>query len=211
MKTYLFLIFVSISVFGYKVINNEVTSTTIKYILLDISLEDKHYDLMLGSSTIKRLNKNKYLVCGTWLNRGIGSSTISNLNTYIEMTNLEITPAKILLYAGENDISRGMGVGEAIDSYKKLIQKLLDKYPGSDIHAVAIKPSPNRREHWEDFAAFNNAVDLYAGKLNGLYFHRQSKGQPDYSPASFIGDGIHLSNVGYNTFTSGFNKTCKIK
>lgn len=211
MKVFVFILFVSISLLVHRVTNNEVTSTIIKYIFLDLSLGHKYYDLMLGSSTIKRLNKNKYLACGIWLNRGIGNSTISNLNNYIEMTYLEIKPSKILLYAGENDISRGASVDETIDSYRKLIQILFDTYPDSEIHTIAIKPSPNRHEYWKEFIIFNDAVEKISNKVDRLYFHQLPKGQPEYSAASFISDGVHLTNEGYYTFTSGFNKTCKIK
>lgn len=199
------------SLLGYRVISSEVKLTTLKYVLEDLILRHKSYDLMLGSSTVKRLNASVFLECGNWLNRGIGSSTIPDLNAYLQMSYLEIEPSIILLYAGENDISRGFDTEETIVLYKSLIKNLLDKYPNSDIHAIAIKPSPSRVRYLKDFILFNDDVEIFADKLDKFYFHRQPEGQRGYSQISFSIDGVHLSNQGYKTFTSGFNNECRVK
>ncbi len=210
-KIFAILLLVSIALLVYRAINSEVSSTTIRYLFLDIFIEHKKYDLLLGSSTIKRLNQDKYLACGVWLNRGIGNSTVSNLNNYIRMTYLSIEPSRILLYAGENDISRGMSVDKTIDSYKKLVQNLIYRYPDSDIHIISIKPSPKRHGNWKEFNALNDLLEVFSGELKRVYFHSYKKWQKEYSQSSFVDDGIHLTDEGYYTFTLGFNKTCKIK
>ena len=83
-------------------INSEALSTKLKYMLEDVTTKHGSKNLMLGSSTIKKIDQKQYLECGTWLNRGIGNSYISNLSNYLKISPLSISPPKILLYAGEN-------------------------------------------------------------------------------------------------------------
>lgn len=205
------LLFTVFAIFFYKVKNNEVISTTLLYVYQDFFVEaDKPNNLMLGSSTIRKIDSKKFLACGPWLNRGIGNSTLSVLENYLSITPLAIIPAKILLYAGENDISRGDSIESTIHSYKELIQSLLVEYPGSDVHIIAIKPSPKRRKYWESFGIVNSALDVFSTESNNVYFHSYSNQEEGYGLSSFASDGVHLSEEGYSVFTTGFNKGCKV-
>jgi|GEM_PF-3046292 len=201
--------FVISSYLLHRAAHNEVLWTIIKYIYEDTLIEYESYDLLLGSSTIKRLNAKRYLNCGTWLNRGIGNSTTSNVIDYIEFTSLMIKPSRILIYSGENDISKGMGVNEVTKIYRKLITILIAKYPDAEIHSFGIKLSPKRREHWEAFSIFNNEIDSFSSSVNNMYYHSHELSVLGYKDVYFIEDGIHLSNQGYDAFIKGFNEKCK--
>ena len=191
------------------VLNDEVLSSQFKYILEDATTEHGSKNLMLGSSTIKKLNQKKYLKCGTWLNRGIGNSTIANLRTYLKISPLSISPSQILLYAGENDIDRGLSVRETTTIYHKLISTLRLKYPDSSIRILAIKPSPKRHQHWNKFAALNDTLEANAKDMENVTFHTNPKGETGFDISSFIDDGIHLTEEGYFTLTAGLGETCK--
>lgn len=190
-------------------INSEALSTKLKYMLEDVTTKHGSKNLMLGSSSIKKLDQNKHLACGRWLNRGIGNSSISNLSNYITISPLSINPSKILLYAGENDISNGMNTSEATSAYKMLIANLTNKYPDSDVHVIAVKPSPTRQAYWSEFSDFNDKLEAELEGRKYLFFHSHPKGDTGYDSSSFSFDGIHLTEQGYEVFTSGFNKTCK--
>ena len=190
-------------------INSEALSTKLKYIFEDVNTKHGSKNLMLGSSSIKKIDQDNHLACGRWLNRGIGNSSISNLSNYIKITPLSIKPSKILLYAGENDISNGISISEATSAYKKLIATLTEKYPESDIHVIAIKPSPARQAYWDKFSDFNDRLEVDLEDRKHLFFHSHHKGDKGYNSSSFSLDGIHLTEQGYEVFTSGLNKTCK--
>lgn len=205
------LLSVCIGLFVYRVTKSEVLLTTTNYVFLDRFLAHENYDLLLGSSTIRRLDPDKYLACGTWLNRGIGNSTIPDLAHYINMSSLSIKPSNIILYAGENDLNRGVSIEKTISSFKQLVKNLMARYPNSGIHIIAIKPSPNRRNRWGEFNAFNDVLDSFSRKLIRVHFHSFKKWKKQYNLSSFVGDGVHLTDEGYFTFTLGFNATCKTK
>lgn len=129
----------------------EVARTTIRHIAEDGFFSQRQNNLMLGSSSIRRLYSDRYLACGTWLNRGIGAALIASIERYLRISPLTISPANILLYAGENDISEGGRVESIVDSYTQLIGHLRDNYPQSNLHVIAIKPSPSRVGDWSAF------------------------------------------------------------
>ncbi len=184
--------------------------TILRYLIADFTVEDQGLNLMLGSSSIARLNHKKHIDCGDWLNRGIGSAVIGDLINYISFTPLEIKPTNILLYAGENDIGRGDRATEVLKEYKKLIDKLIEKYPSSKIHVISIKPSPKLVMYREQFRLVNDSISKYlVGKeLVHIYF-------PDWDEELrknvqvFKDDHVHLTEKGYDLFASEMSKKCK--
>ncbi len=188
--------------------HDEVLSTTMHYLIEDATSEYGSRNLMLGSSTIKRLETQDVFNCGPWLNRGIGSSKISSLNRYVKFSQLVVEPSVVLVYAGENDLSSGMHRSEVFDQFRALIQQLVEKFPFSEIHILAIKPSPSRRAHWESFKAVNAMMQTYVRELQGITFHPTPLPEKEFVEIGFLDDGIHLTGQGYNLFTSGFNEVC---
>jgi len=203
------VLFVFICTTVVLITKNEVVSSYIQYVFEDITTEHGNKNLMLGSSTIKKLNQKKYLNCGRWLNRGIGNSTISNLSTYLSVSPLSINPSQILLYAGENDISRGLSSDETTNTYKKFLSYLSSEYPDSSIHVLAIKPSPKRQAHWSKFSTVNNTLEAELKDMENVTFHTHPKGEQGFGNSSFIDDGIHLTEEGYSMLTAGLREICK--
>lgn len=188
--------------------NNEVLRTTMQYLLEDTTTKHGNKNLMLGSSSIKKLGSKNILHCGPWLNRGIGGSKISSLNSYLKWSRLVIDPSVVLVYAGENDISDGISRDEVFEQYTSLINQLREKFQDSAIHVIGIKLSPARHSNWDDYRAVNSRMREYATELKGVFFHSTPGQDPDFVQTGFLDDGIHLTEQGYHLFTSGFNKAC---
>lgn len=196
--------------FTFFLFNNQELKVLAGYIFEDVFLESSDQDLMLGSSSILRLKPREHLRCGFWLNRGIGNSTISSLKRYIYISSLFHTPTKILIYAGENDISKGSSVARTIREYEELLLYILKKYPVAELHVIAIKPSPARRDFWDKFQRVNEALEKYLGQIQRAYFHSPNwNAQTEKELASFTNDGVHLTYHGYTLFTSEINKLCR--
>lgn len=193
------------------VLSSEVGGTTMLYLLEDATTDHGEKNLMLGSSSIKRLESQEFLECGPWLNRGIGNSTISSLDHYLGWSRLIIDPAMVMLYAGENDISFGASTDEVFKNYKLLLQKLVDKFPTSDIHVIGIKPSPGSREHQGKFNALNSLLEAHSNNMQRVIFHANPHSGRGFDSSSFKDDGIHLTEQGYRLFTYGINQACKTK
>ncbi len=192
-------------------VKNEALKTSMKYLYKDAVIGRVNSSLMLGSSSIMRLDPKKYINCVTWLNRGIGASTISDIKRYITISPLSITPPEILIYAGENDISQGLSARKTIQAYKELLLLLRDKYPDSNLHVIAIKLSPSRKSNWDKFRIVNDALKTYLSHTQRSYFHSPNWDDKGYRNSnSFTDDGVHLTHYGYSVFTSGVNKLlCK--
>lgn len=198
-----------LALLGYQSLTDDVTATTAKHLLADVAAPQQAINLLLGSSSIARLDANRLLPCNRWLNRGIGSATLADIERYLSLTPLSIQPRAIVMYAGENDISAGLTTQHTIEAYRRLLELLTTRYPDSELHLLAIKPSPKRRADWPRFVAVNTALRLLSDNAQALYFH-----QPLWPPADtasqryFHADGIHLTATGYDLLTSDLNPPC---
>jgi len=209
MKT--IIIFFCLLVFSVILVINqdEVFETRLKYFWTDTLIDNSTKNLLLGSSSIARLDVKKYLACGDWLNRGIGSSDISDIKSYIEYSFLSISPANIILYVGDNDVATGTQVEIVISEYIDLISVLKHKYPKSKLHLLLIKPSPARQGYWYKFQLVNKAIIQYAlGNANIFTYNDLWSKKLDDMATYFVNDGVHLSDRGYELFVLGVNKKC---
>lgn len=191
---------------GIKIARDEVLSTTIKHYLNDLTTHHGDINLMLGSSSIAGLSAEKYLGCGKWLNRGIGNSTITDLINYLSFSKPEINPLHTLIYAGENDLSRGISVNTTIANYQQLIELLRSNYSNSRLYLMAIKPSPRRSQHWSLFEQINSKLQQIAEQHEKVYYVSLLW---QNSTEEFSKDGIHLTEKGYKIFTAGVNEICQ--
>ena len=189
---------------------NETLRTGIKYFIADIATVHTEDGLLIGSSTMRYMDQYKYLNCGTWLNRGIGGTAISTLHLYLSFSPLSASPRHIVIYAGENDIVRGVTPEMTVDNYIRFLSRLREKYPESVLHVIAIKPSPARKRHWDGFYRVNSSMEAHLREIEKAFFHPGDWAETFYdSPLSFTGDGIHLDADGYIEFIKEINEICK--
>ena len=216
MKKILFAVtlFVAVAIFSHVIWHhiqkNEALRTGIEYFFDDIFTKHPESGLLIGSSSLRYIDQSKYIHCGTWLNRGIGDSDISTLRRYLFFSPLSISPKLIIVYAGENDIRRGASTEITIDSYIRLLSMLRNKYPESELHVVAIKPSPARKRYWDSFYRVNRNIEAHIRVTEKGFFHPGNWAETFYnSSLSFADDGIHLADEGYMDFIKEINELCK--
>lgn len=166
-------------------------------------------DLMIGSSSILRLESNTFLKCGNWINRGLGASTLIDTKRYINHSPSRAIYSKILIYAGENDLANNQPVNAVFTNYKKLLSILKSKYREANIHILAIKPSPVRHELFSSFENLNKKLYIHSLNSEKVFFHSfKWPKQDNFISKYFTNDNIHLSSLGYIALTKEFNKTC---
>ncbi len=192
---------------GYVLANNRIVLRTLNYYWEDIGVHENR-NLLLGSSSIERLNAERYLYCSLWLNRGLGNATIADIDRYVRFTPLSLDPPMILLYAGENDISHGMTVADTVSAYKLLIGRLLTSFPHSRIHILGLKPSPAREKDWQKFSNLNQELREFTEEVRRVYFHSFPEANLEAEDTIFSKDGIHFTENGYKAFTFEINKLC---
>ncbi|MBW8191627.1 hypothetical protein K0504_11315 [Neiella marina] len=174
----------------------------VKYAFTDLFEQQPQKNLMMGSSSIYRLQESQ-LACGSWLNRGIPNSQIKDLMVYLKLGTLQNAPENILLYAGENDLSQGRTVAQTYQSYLAVIERLKLDYRTATIHVIAVKLSPKRSAYWAKFQALNRLLRELSSTEPMLHVHEVS-----YPVSSYLSDGIHLSRAGYDVFLSKVNSAC---
>lgn len=199
---------IGLTTFAYHNYSFKILFKTFLHIATDITSNIQGKNLILGSSSMLRIKPETHLSCDNWLNRAIGASTIDDIVNYINYTQGSLKPEKILIYAGENDITFGASMIDTFSKYKSLLQLLHEKYPESNLHIFAIKPSPGRKEYINDFKGTNKKLEQLSNNSNNIHFYK-AKWDTDID-SLFLEDKVHLTENGYKTLTKGFNETCKI-
>ena len=189
--------------------NDEVLHTNIKYVLTDYMVNTEHANLMIGSSSIARLNPALINHCGKWINRGIGNSQLKDVIRYV-LYSPNKTLDNILIYAGENDVSYGLSIKQTVDRYKELLIGILKRHPDTLIHVLAIKSSPKRQSYWAAFRQVNLEIEAYVRSHTNIYFYHSSHLHNENTLHDYYqSDGIHLNTLGYLHFINGFSEQCK--
>ena len=129
---------------------------------------------------------------------------------YLDFSFLTLTPQHILLYAGENDLQRGISVERAKSNMQALISRIEAQYPATTIHILGVKYSPKRKAQWKKFAAFNAYFQAFSLTNTSFYFyHHPALQSPTTDDSLFTADGIHLTEKGVQSFVEGVLQVCK--
>lgn len=140
------------------------------------------------------------------INRGFGGSELSDSIHFADRIVLPYQPRMIVLYAGDNDISRGKTSKEVYDDFKKFVKLVKKALPTTRVAFIAIKPSLKR---WELAAEMQKANQRIKKRCDGSkaldYLDIWTPmigddGKP--RPELFAKDGLHLNEQGYALWTS---------
>ncbi|MDH5424041.1 MAG: hypothetical protein OEY29_03480 [Gammaproteobacteria bacterium] len=180
------------------------------YSFMDNKSSKSAKNISIGSSTVERMDHERYLACGKWRNRGFGSSVISHSIEYIKHQAFSHNTKSILVYAGENDIAYGKNTKQTLVDFKKLIGLLSVKYPKAMINIFAIKLSPKRTVFSKAYIKLNKDINAYAATLkNAMFFSSKLSNNILNDSKFYLTDQLHLSHEGYRELTREFNIKCK--
>ncbi|RIK88340.1 MAG: hypothetical protein DCC67_00835 [Planctomycetota bacterium] len=157
--------------------------------------------LFVGSSSIRLWDLEKSFPELPAINRGFGGSQLCDSVHHAELLVLKHQPAKIVVYAGDNDIAAGKSPEQVAGDFQALVATVRAALPRTPIIYIAIKPSIARWKLAEKMKRANKLIEAQCAKNEGLHFvdvwrpMLGDDGQPRRE--LFRDDGLHLNDAGY--------------
>jgi lysophospholipase L1-like esterase len=157
--------------------------------------------LFVGSSSIRFWATAEAFPGQAVVNRGFGGSELSDVLHFYDQLIARYSPARVVLYAGDNDIASGKSVTQVFDDYLELVQRIRGDFPEAEILFISIKPSRARWDQWPAMATANTRIREYTMSHPKLVYVDlaspllDDNGQPG---DVYIADGLHLNERGYH-------------
>lgn len=157
--------------------------------------------LFVGSSSIVLWNLEESFPDLNTINRGFGGSTIAEVNEFVDRIVTPYKPAKIVFYAGDNDIAKGTTAEQVLEDYKTFVEKVRPALPDAEILYISIKPSVARWKLWDEMNKANGLIEAYCSENENLIYVDLGKtilGEDGKPRADLLmQDGLHLNKDGY--------------
>lgn len=168
--------------------------------------------VFVGSSTFtlwkdleKRFSKYKAI------NRGFGGSTLPDINQYLQRIVLKYKPAKVVLYAGTNDIADlGHDGKQVFADFKSFFQTIEKSLPGTEIYFISMSMAPCRTQWKSSYDEGNQLIKEYAQNTEHLHYldviplMRDSNGK--LKKELFGLDQLHMNPQGYRLWAPVIEK-----
>ena len=162
--------------------------------------------VFVGSSSIRLWDLANYFSGVRALNRGFGGSTIPDSVRHADLLVIRHKPARVIFYAGDNDIANGRTPQQVASDYKAFVRKIHAALPATRIAFIGIKPSIQRWALVSKVRAANALVRNYAATderlgfvdVDGPMLGWDEKPRKDL----FVADGLHMTPKGYELWTA---------
>lgn len=161
--------------------------------------------LFVGSSSIRLWEVGRWFPEMTAINRGFGGSQLADSVHFAPRIVVPYKPAKIVLYAGDNDLNAGKTPQQVFADYRAFVELVHKDLPETEIIYIGIKPSIARWKLIEQGRETNRLIRAFAETHPRLKFvdvepaMLTSDGQP--RKGLFRADGLHLNDEGYKIWT----------
>jgi lysophospholipase L1-like esterase len=166
-------------------------------------LEFEPKTLFYGSSSIRLWNTLAGDFKG-WnpVNLGFGGSTLAGCTWFFDRVMTGYQPERLVVYAGDNDLSDGRHPEELFLFFQLLAQRVQNRFGPMPCYFISLKPSIARWGLIEQFKYTNELisaeikehqpnwhwVDIFTAMLH-------ADGQPNLE--YYVADGLHLTKKGY--------------
>jgi lysophospholipase L1-like esterase len=135
------------------------------------------------------------------IQRGIVGSRMSDLARHADRLAVRYRPARIVVYAGENDIAAGLAPAAVLESFRHFVADVTEALPGVTISWISIKPSPSRWNLEASFRETNTLLSAWIrtrGEVDYIDLHRSMLGSDGLPRRElYAHDQLHLSAAGY--------------
>lgn len=165
-----------------------------------------HPVLFYGSSTIRLWDSLAADFPGLpVLNRGFGGSTLWDCVYHFYSLVQPYAPARVIFYAGDNDLEQGTPPEEVRNRYAELLRRIRTHCGEIPVTFISIKPSPAR---WGNVHAIRRANALIAELVEAERAAHPETWYLDFASAMVLADGapdrslydpdqLHLNARGY--------------
>lgn len=157
--------------------------------------------VLLGSSSFRRWDLERYFPGRGLINRGFGGSQLADALRYLDRIVLPLRPRTVVLYEGDNDLASGKSPETVEREFRHLVERLRAALPETKIVFVSIKPSLRRWALIDAMRDANARIKALAAEWAKLEYvdiagpMLGADGRP--RPELFVEDGLHLSDAGY--------------
>lgn len=167
-----------------------------------------------GSSTIKLWRSLPEITQGKEvLNTGFGGSKAADLERYLFPLVVRFDPKRVFIYEGDNDIWADVQPEEILASLDRIVTRIQLAVPNTKIYLIGAKPSPSRWAKKDLYQFFNQQLEKYSQRKEGVNFIDTWATLTDSAgnarPELYIKDQLHLNADGYilwnGIFKSYFN------
>jgi len=164
----------------------------------------------VGSSSIVGWNLDKFFPEKNYTNVGFGGSVIRDSTHFVDRIMVPIEPARIIFYAGDNDINAKRTPDQVLEDYQSFVKAVHAKLPKTKIFFIPVKPSIARWKLYEVQKVANAKVKEFSAKDDRLSYidivpaMLGSDGMP--IPELFVKDGLHMTAKGYELWTAAVTK-----
>ncbi len=164
--------------------------------------------VFIGDSLIEEWPLQELFTSAKYLNRGIGGDTTTNLLQRLDHTFAGLSPEKIVLLIGTNDLNEPETTTAMIlENITGIVAKLKTEFPAAQVHMLSLLPVGDKDDPGIDpttvGARSNTRIRTINDKLETLDdviyhdVHRLLVDQKGYLDPAFTREGLHLSPRGY--------------
>jgi len=144
------------------------------------------------------------------INIGFGGSTAADLKRHLYPLVLQLRPARVFIYEGDNDINNGTPIDEIMADLEQIVMRIQVVEPNCQVYLISAKPSPSRWDKKEQYLALNEAMKSYTEKKENVGFVDvwTPMLDEDGNPKSdiFLEDQLHMNKAGYDIWREIFAK-----
>ena len=162
--------------------------------------------VFIGSSSIARwTNLAEAFPDVRVVNRGFGGSELSESAKYARRVVVPHAPRTVVLYAGENDLNRGLTPETIAADFGNFTTIIRTSLPDTRIVVIGLKPSLSRWKLRDGMRQTNALIRTRcAADRNCVYVDPWpsmigADGTP--KPEFFVEDGLHMTPAGYKAWT----------
>lgn len=135
------------------------------------------------------------------LNTGFGGSKAADLERYLFPLVLKFDPKRVFIYEGDNDIWAGVEPEEILASLDRIVTRIQLAAPNTKIYLIGAKPSPSRWAKKDLYLFFNQRLEKYSQRKEGVSFidtwGSLTDSEGNARPELYIQDHLHLNAKGY--------------
>ena len=136
------------------------------------------------------------------ISRGFGGSNINDLLVHLDAIVLKHRPGAVIIYEGDNDIAQGVPVTVVLETFEKVVVRILDDNAETRIYLISVKPSIARESLWAEMVEVNQGIQAISKSKEKVFYIDVAtpmlNSDGSRNPDLYVSDGLHMSQAGYD-------------